>query len=463
METNFDTIKSKEIAHEFNKQHNVLMKTIRKCIRNLENDNLSISDYFIGVPTKNCGRMDYYIITKQGYEYLKEFIEKYSNLSKPRRKGYKWNIGEVIEFDNTRLEVLEHTRNNKKQDKMYTFKCLKCGQINEKTEEVLNRKVGCPVCSNKKVVTGINDISTTHPYMCRYFEDIRDAKNNTYGCRKKINMICPHCGTRKKLSPLDLYWQGFSCNQCGDGYSYPSKFIFNLLKQFDIPFQTELSKTTIKWCDKYKYDFYLPVLDMIIEVHGEQHYTNQFKGKKCDNLNNDKLKKELAIQNNITYYFEIDCRKSDKSYIMDSVIESGLLDILGIRQYDVDWEECHTRALSSKIFEVCELWNTGKYTTVQIQDELKINRSTVQRYLNKGHELGICNYDWKKRMINKNRNNGKKVSAYTSEKEHIKDFISTAHVERESVELFGFKLIASRVANSCRHNTPYKGIYFKYI
>jgi hypothetical protein len=42
------------------------------------------------------------------------------------------------------------------------------------------------------------------------------------------------------------------------------------------------------------------------------------------------IKKELALNNGIAKYYEIDCRKSDVNYILDSCEKAGLLKYLSI-------------------------------------------------------------------------------------------------------------------------------------
>ena len=66
---------------------------------------------------------------------------------------------------------------------------------------------GCPICSGKRVIKGINDLATTHPYL---LEEWDYSKNNligkypdsiTYGHTKSAYWKCKICGYEWKASP----------------------------------------------------------------------------------------------------------------------------------------------------------------------------------------------------------------------------------------------------------------------
>lgn len=116
----------------------------------------------------------------------------------------------------------------------YYVKCLKCGATFYKP--FFLRQTGCPVCSNIKVVQGINDIPTTNPEMIKYFQGgVEEAKLYHSGSTQKIYPKCPECGRihNKLVSITNLKLYGFQCI-CSDGISYPEKFVINLLDQCNI-------------------------------------------------------------------------------------------------------------------------------------------------------------------------------------------------------------------------------------
>lgn len=44
---------------------------------------------------------------------------------------------------------------------------------------------GCPVCANKVIIKGINDLWTTHPHIAKLLTNEEDGYNVTFGSAKK--------------------------------------------------------------------------------------------------------------------------------------------------------------------------------------------------------------------------------------------------------------------------------------
>ena len=52
-------------------------------------------------------------------------------------KGYLYEVGQILEFKQGRIEIIEqirlkHSKNSDYLDKGYRYKCLECGYIREK-------------------------------------------------------------------------------------------------------------------------------------------------------------------------------------------------------------------------------------------------------------------------------------------------------------------------------------------
>ena len=65
---------------------------------------------------------------------------------------------------------------------------------------------------------------------------------------------------------------------------------------------------------------------------------------------------------------------------------------------NIDWRLCEVNAYKSLICDTCEKYNLGMATS-EIEQKLKLSKTTVCRYLNIGTNLGLCNYDNKKSRI----------------------------------------------------------------
>ena len=199
-----------------------------------------------------------------------------------RTKEFKIKIGQVFKDDKRDLVITDREYrdrvDNKGNNKYYKYTCNVCGWTEGWILEgnlTGKRKHGCSCCRGFTIVEGINDIPTTAPWMVKYFQGGYDeAKLYTKSCGKKIKPICPSCkNIREKFMTVnDLYMKKSIGCKCGDNISYPEKFMYNILKQLNIKFETQLSKTKFEWCKNKLYDFYLSEYNCIIETHGRQHY-----------------------------------------------------------------------------------------------------------------------------------------------------------------------------------------------
>ena len=132
---------------------------------------------------------------------------------------------------------------------------------------------------------------------------------------------CNICGYEDWIKE-GVFKRKLGCNVCGDGISYPEKFIEKVLIQLNVKHERQY-KTN--WSQNKRYDFYLPDYNAIIEVHGEQHYRYTGRGRSLkEEQENDKFKEELALKNGIKHYIVIDCRKSDSQYIKSNLFNSEL-------------------------------------------------------------------------------------------------------------------------------------------
>lgn len=343
------------------------------------------------------------------YTLLTRFIRK-NKIAKLFEKEINWkydigdNIKDIVCTHKRDLTITnrkwDDTLNNNRNNKWYQYKCNICGYdcsmdnfwINE---EKFRRGQGCSCCAGVKVVKGINDIATTDPWMVRYFVNIDDAYTHTRTSSLKVLMKCPTCGKTKMLEPSHLLLQGFGCPRCSDGISYPEKVLISILDQLHIKYKYQLNKKYFKWCEKYKYDFYLIDYNYIIETHGMQHYELR-KGSKFGELEeiqeNDRIKRELALNNNIDKYIELDCRYSKLDWIINSIKNSLLKDIIDLSKVDFNEVEKYTNG--SLFLEVCKTYNE-KYPNITIDDlseTFVVCKETIKKYLKKGTKIGLCNY-----------------------------------------------------------------------
>ena len=382
-----------------------------------------------------------------------EFINgKIAYVINAKKSKSPFKIGEMYDKKNGKgkVKVINIGRKNNKRSVVY--KCFDCGEINEVDDCTVKDGFYCPVCSNKKVVKGINDLATTNPEFLKYVVNAEDAERLSIGSKKKVQCRCPLCGYKKMMAFDTLHRQGFGCNRCSDGLSYPSKFITALLSQLNVTFETEYED---EWSNGRRYDYRIENYKCIIEAHGLQHYEGGFDRAGGKNLSqeqaNDKYKRELAFLNGYSKsnYVVLDCRKSNIDWIRNSVMNSKLPQILNFKDSDIDWLYCDKCANNSRIIEICKMWNSGLYkNTEEIAKKLGIHRSTVIRALNRGKVQNITDYNGNNELCAALQQNSKikrrKVFQYNKNGELIKLWDSIA--EASSI----LKLKSPNIINCCK-------------
>lgn len=240
---------------------------------------------------------------------------------------------------------------------------------------------GCPYCtaSNPKTIKGFNDMWTTNPMIAKLLLNPEDGFKYSNRSNKKVDWKCPCGEIIKNKSVNDTQRRGLSCPICSDGFSYPSKLMYSLLKELNIEFEWEKS---FDWLNGKRFDFYLSSYDLIIEMHGGQHYERGFENMGGRTLEeeqeNDRYKRKIALANKIENYVEIDSRKSEFEFIKRNIINSDLTNIFDLS--NVDWDKVYMNSLKSFKIEIISLWNKGE-NKKGIMKELKVSKSTVDKVL----------------------------------------------------------------------------------
>lgn len=413
-------------------------------------------------------------------------------MGKGRNVNHLFNIGEIIGNiiikKQIRIEINRKTKSgNHVTRKGYLAECLKCNHKFEDTEINIKKKIDngntnfCSVCANKKTIRGINDVATTHPEFIKYFVDINDCYENTYGSNKYVRLKCPICNHEKNGTIHNLINHNFRCSYCSDGVSFPEKIMGIILRKFNIKFEKQHSPA---WAKGKRYDFYLEELGFIVEVHGGQHYNERrssYWKSYEEEHENDMYKYDLAVINGYEInknYFIIDCRESNIEYILKSIKNSKLNDFLDLEK--IDLEQLQYESMTSQMIEVCRYREEYQCKTSDIEEKFSISRSTIISYLKKGNEIGLCNYDpkeeiqkgyeysnkqgtetWKENF--KLNQKGKPIEIYKNGV-LLGEFISVSELSRKSIEMFGEYLDVRNIsAVALNKRDLYKGYYFKYI
>lgn len=395
--------------------------------------------------------------------------------------GFIYSVGENIKDEKRDLVILERFYGQRKcskdgksytcRVKSYKVKCNKCNQVTVKDESNMKKGRGCFICSPyKKIPTlNVNTIWDTDRWMCDLGVSEEDAKKYTHGTHRKIEVICTECGRKNVKGIKKIYAHKSIFCKCDGKISYPEKFMINVLEQLNVKIEYQLTNKKFKWCKNYRYDFYIPSLNMIIETHGEQHYRDftNFKMTLAETQKNDRIKESLALINNISKYVVIDCRNSNVEWIKNSIMNSELSDMLDLSK--IDWLKCDEFALKNIVRDVCSHWNVRpKDMTTKEFTEIYghgLCRATIIKYLKDGNKHGWCNYNPKEETRKSSMKTGKLTGTKISVFKNcvlMRTFSSLTDLDNQSKELFGVRMERHSISNAIKNNKPYKGFTFKY-
>ena len=150
-----------------------------------------------------------------------------------------------------------------KSAKKVWWKCEKDGyEWFAKVENRVNGQ-GCPVCANKVVVKGVNDLATTHPNIAKMYHPKKNNKSVyeiTYGSPQKYWWVCEK-GHEWESSP-NMLSRGKGCPHCSNHISIPQAVLYlSVNKKF---------KNTVQLyrINKTEFDIFIPELNLLIEYDG---------------------------------------------------------------------------------------------------------------------------------------------------------------------------------------------------
>ena len=273
-------------------------------------------------------------------------------------------------------------------------KCTKDSYIWKATPNNLLNGIGCPVCAGQKIGPAPeykNSIwaSEFKDFLSRYLTE-EQLKSYSPHSQRFVIAHCPDCGAAKKIRVAVLTKGYFGCS-CGDGQSYPNKFVYEFLRQLKVSFIPEYSP---EWAGRKRYDIYIPTIDCIIENHGLQHYQGWGWDKESleKQQSNDLAKYELAKLHQISNYEVLDCSESTLDAIKCAIMNSRLPKLLNFSETNIDWPACAEAATKNLIKEISIQYDQANKSVDEIATALGLKKTSVQIYLRKGSKLGWCKY-----------------------------------------------------------------------
>lgn len=173
--------------------------------------------------------------------------------------------------------------------------CPKHGIFKQTPYHHIYRKQKCPKCSstNKNTDEFIYLATLKHKNLYDY-SLVKYVNNKT-----KVKIICKNHGTF--IQQAGSHLQGSGCPICKE--SKGEKEIKFFLTDNDLCFERQKTFLDCKNIFLLSFDFYIPHLNTCIEFNGRQHYEpiRKWGGELAleKQKNNDKIKKEYCVKNNI--------------------------------------------------------------------------------------------------------------------------------------------------------------------
>lgn len=179
---------------------------------------------------------------------------------------------------------------------------------------------GCPICSNKKVLKGFNDVATTHPEVLDEWIDNQDPSTMTFGSPRKIKWKCKKCGNIWNARLVKRTRDKRGCPKCH--FSQLESLVSKFLDNNNIQYIAQYQFDDCQYKKALKFDFFIPKNNILIECQGIQHYPKKYiksqfaKSRRHSKKDiqiiqkRDKIKKQYCKNNHITLlqipYWEID-------------------------------------------------------------------------------------------------------------------------------------------------------------
>jgi len=288
----------------------------------------------------------------------------------------EWDFGKNDELG---LDVYKVTKGSKKKA---WWRCG-LGHEWETTIQTRTRGSGCPYCANykPKILRGYNDLWTTDPETAKLLLNPNDGYVYSKGSGKKVDWKCACGNLILNKAIYTIKENKLPCPRCSDGSSYAEKFIFNVLKMYTNDFVWE---KTFDWSNNKRYDFYLPEYNIIIEVHGKQHYEESISSLSGVSLKqeqeNDTYKRELALKNGINEYIVIDARRADSTFILKSIYNSNLSKFFDLSRLDIKTLKNKVKSNIHKRIMELHIEGLNKF---QISDIVKFKPDTIRKIIRK--------------------------------------------------------------------------------
>lgn len=257
------------------------------------------------------------------------------------------------------------------------WKCSKCG-YNYKSKINNRAKLGrgCPLCTNKVVVKGVNDLVTTHPKIAAEWDYEKNAKKPfevSYGCGKKVWWKCSQGHSYQATVNHRTSQNGTNCPICNQGRqtSFAEQAVYFYVKKI-YPDAINRYKDIFK--KTMELDIYIPSIKLGIEYDGEAWH-------KEDKYLNEVKKYEICKENDIKLirlkekYSEKDSLTADTTLHVEKMYEKK--NLYKAITYLISMINLETNMWTRKKFDT---WYSSLDISIEKdENEIRANMISIQK------------------------------------------------------------------------------------
>lgn len=202
----------------------------------------------------------------------------------------------------------------------------------------------------------LNKVSVKCPDLIGYFKNgFQDAKRCLSRSSYKYDLQCVNCKFEKRIRIQDFTRHGFACPKCSSGTSFPERFTVSLLDEMGFDYETQKRFEGKNW----RFDFYVPHLELVIEVHGAQHFNNAWTVKDEVVTNDNKKRKFVKFELGLNYA-AIDISVSEPYYAWSMLEQNDHLEPhMQNISYDVVVERCNDSVLNKNHNDIIRDYERG--------------------------------------------------------------------------------------------------------
>ena len=190
----------------------------------------------------------------------------------------------LLEWDYGNNKAIKPTDVLASSQQKVWWQCSKCGykwQAKISNRAVLNR--WCPCCADKIVVTGINDLATTHPEIAKEWHPTKNGdlmpQNVVHGTGKKVWWLCPQGHEYQATVLHRTQDNGTSCPICNSGgqTSFAEQAVYYYIKKL---YPDAINRYTADFLGQMELDIFIPSINCAIEYDGEAWHSGDVKLKR---------------------------------------------------------------------------------------------------------------------------------------------------------------------------------------